>query len=294
MTTHSLEPLRAWKSEQLGSGYAMSSWMESTAVHDADAIVAVSQGTKADILRAYPRVDEDRIHVIYNGIDLAEYQKTSDTSALVEYGVDPAIPYVLFVGRITRQKGVTHLVDAIDYLPEDTQVVLCAGAPDTPEIAAELRAKVDHARQRHPRIIWIEKMVTKPEIIQLYSNCRVFCCPSVYEPFGIINLEAMACRAPVVASATGGIKEVVVDGETGYLVPFVQDPITSFPTDPEKFARDLAAAINRLIEDPEKCSRFGDAGRRRVEEIFSWTAIAQQTIRLYQRLIEQRKTGAQP
>ena len=197
----------------------------------------------------------------------------------------------MFVGPITRQKGVTHLVDAIRYLPPETQVVLCAGAPDTPEIAAELRQKVGDARKDHPRIIWIEKMVTKPEVIQLYSNARVFCCPSVYEPFGIINLEAMACRAPVVASATGGIKEVVVDGETGYLVPFDQDPITSFPTDPEKFARDLAASINGLLNDPEKCRQFGDAGRQRVEEIFSWTAIAQQTIRLYEELIEQRKTA---
>ena len=292
LTTHSLEPLRAWKAEQLGSGYAMSSWMERTAILDADAIIAVSEGTKADILRAYPDVHAARIHVIYNGIDLNEYQKTSETRALFDYGVDPSLPYVLFVGRITRQKGVTHLVDAIRYLPPETQVVLCAGAPDTPEIAAELRQKVGDARKDHPRIIWIEKMVTKPEVIQLYSNARVFCCPSVYEPFGIINLEAMACRAPVVASATGGIKEVVVDGETGYLVPFDQDPITSFPTNPEKFARDLAASINRLLNDPEKCCQFGDAGRQRVEEIFSWTAIAQQTIRLYEELIEQRKTAA--
>jgi starch synthase len=293
LTTHSLEPLRAWKAEQLGSGYAMSSWMERTAILDADAIIAVSQGTKADILRAYPDVQADRIHVIYNGIDLNEYQKTSETRALLDYGVDPALPYVLFVGRITRQKGVTHLVDAIRYLPPETQVVLCAGAPDTPEIAAELRQKVGDARRDHPRIIWIEKMVTKQEVIQLYSNARVFCCPSVYEPFGIINLEAMACRAPVVASATGGIKEVVVDGETGYLVPFDQDPITSFPTNPEKFARDLAASINVLLSDAEKCRQFGDAGRRRVEELFSWTAIAQQTIRLYEKLIEQQKTAVQ-
>ena len=292
LTTHSLEPLRAWKAEQLGSGYAMSSWMERTAILDADAIIAVSQGTKADILRAYPDVQAARIHVIYNGIDLNEYQKTSETRALLDYGVDPALPYVLFVGRITRQKGVTHLVDAIRYLPPETQVVLCAGAPDTPEIAAELRQKVGDARKHHPRIIWIEKMVTKQEVIQLYSNARVFCCPSVYEPFGIINLEAMACRAPVVASATGGIKEVVVDGETGYLVPFDQDPITSFPTNPEKFARDLAASINSLLNDPEKCRQFGDAGRRRVEETFSWTAIAQQTIGLYEKLIEQRKTAS--
>jgi len=292
LTTHSLEPLRAWKSEQLGSGYAMSSWMERTAILDADAIIAVSAGTRTDILRAYPEVDPTRVHVIYNGIDLAEYQKTSDTQALTDYGVDPGVPYVLFVGRITRQKGVTHLVDAIRYLPPETQVVLCAGAPDTPEIAAELREKVEVARRNHPRIVWIEKMVTKQETIQLYSHARVFCCPSVYEPFGIINLEAMACRAPVVASATGGIKEVVVDSDTGYLVPFDQDPVTSFPTHPDVFARDLAARIAELLNDPEKCRRFGDAGRSRVEKIFSWTAIAQQTIDLYQNLIEQKKAAS--
>jgi starch synthase len=261
---------------------------------DADAIIAVSQGTKQDILRAYPQVKPDCIHVIYNGIDLAEYQQTRDTKALIDYGVDPAVAYVLFVGRITRQKGVTHLVDAIRYLPPETQVVLCAGAPDTPEIAAELRRKVEDARQHHPRIVWIEKMVTKPEAIQLYSNARVFCCPSVYEPFGIINLEAMACRAPVVASATGGIKEVVVDGETGYLVPFDQDPQTSFPTNPEKFARDLAARIQQLLDDPAKCRRFGNAGRKRVESIFSWSAIARQTIQLYESLIEQQRSHSNP
>src|SRR5947209_3586813 len=194
---------------------------------------SVSNGTKADILRVYP-ISPERVHVIYNGIDLAEYQKTSNTTALKTYGVDPAAPYVLFVGRITRQKGVTHLVDAIRYMPPDTQVVLCAGAPDTPEIAAEMRAKVDEVRKINKRVIWIEKMVSKPEVIQLYSHARVFCCPSVYEPFGIINLEAMACGAPVVASATGGILEVVVDGETGYLVPFEQDPATSFPTQSDR------------------------------------------------------------
>ena len=284
LTTHSLEPLRAWKAEQLGSGYAMSSWMEKTAMLDADAIIAVSKGTKADILKAYPEVQPERVHVIYNGIDLAEYQKTSDTSALTAYGVDAAKPYILFVGRITRQKGVTHLVEAIRYLPKDTQVVLCAGAPDTPEIAAEMRAKVDEARQHNPNVIWIEKMVTKAETIQLYSNAAVFCCPSVYEPFGIINLEAMACRAPVVASATGGILEVVVDDETGYLVPFEQDPVTSFPLHADKFARDLAAKLNDLLSDPAKAKRFGEAGRKRVEETFAWSAIADQTIELYKTL----------
>ena len=288
LTTHSLEPLRAWKSEQLGSGYAMSSWMERTAILDADAVIAVSQGTRKDILRAYPDIDPSRIHVIYNGIDLDEYRQVHANDALARYGVDTRRPYVLFVGRITRQKGVTHLVDAIPHLPPDTQVVLCAGAPDTPEIAAEMRAKIDRAKTDHPHIIWIEKMLTKPEAIQLYSHAAVFCCPSVYEPFGIINLEAMACRAPVVASATGGILEVVVDGETGYLVPFEQDPVTSFPLQPEKFSRDLAAKITELLGDPARAKRFGEAGRKRVEQTFSWTAIATQTFELYKELLGSR------
>ncbi len=318
LTTHSLEPLRAWKAEQLGSGYSMSSWMERTAILDADAIVAVSQGTKADILRAYPDVTPSRIHVIYNGIDLDQYRFTRDTSALHKYGVDPEKPYVLFVGRITRQKGVTHLVDAIRYLPPGTQVVLCAGAPDTPDIAQEMRDKVEALRQETPgsvpnfaehfteegghsfatgdptrhghNIVWIEQMVTKEEAIQLYSHCQVFCCPSVYEPFGIINLEAMACGAPVVASATGGILEVVVDGETGFLVPFAQDPVTTFPSNPDQFARDLAARLTELLSDPDKCRHFGQAGRTRVEAHFSWTAIADQTIALYQQLLEAKST----
>jgi alpha-maltose-1-phosphate synthase len=288
LTTHSLEPLRAWKAEQLGSGYAMSSWMERTAILDADAVIAVSKGTKEDILRAYPEIKPERIHVIYNGIDLNEYQKTAESSALVKYGVDPAVPYVLFVGRITRQKGVTHLVEAIPHLPKETQVVLCAGAPDTPEIAAEMREKVEQVRKINPRVVWIEKMLSRTEAIQLYSHASVFCCPSVYEPFGIINLEAMACRAPVVASAIGGILEVVVDGETGYLVPFEQDPVTTFPSNPEKFSRDLAEKISELLADPEKAKRFGEAGRRRVEETFAWSAIADQTISLYRQLIRSR------
>ena len=288
LTTHSLEPLRAWKAEQLGTGYAMSSWMERTGILDADAVIAVSRGTRSDILRAYPEIDPARIHVIYNGIDLDEYQYNPDTSALARYGIDPARPYVLFVGRITRQKGVTHLVRAIPYLPEGTQIVLCAGAPDTPEIAAEMREKVEQARRTNHPIVWIEQMMDKRDIIQLYSHCSVFCCPSVYEPFGIINLEAMACRAPVVASATGGILEVVVDGVTGSLVPFDQDPVTSFPTHPEAFARDLAAGISALLADPAKARRFGEAGRRRAEEMFSWSAIAGQTIALYRELLAAR------
>jgi starch synthase len=321
LTTHSLEPLRAWKAEQLGTGYALSSWMERTAVLDADAIVAVSNGTKADILKAYPDVDPERIHVIYNGIDLQQYQYTPHQDALLKYGVDPHKPYVLFVGRITRQKGVTHLVDAIQYLPAGTQVVLCAGAPDTPEIAAEMRAKVEAVRRFTPgslpamvevhsdgtegnppghatatgdptgtghNLVWIEQMVTKEEAIQLYSHCAVFCCPSVYEPFGIINLEAMACRAPVVASATGGILEVVVEGETGHLVPFEADEVTTFPTDAEKFAKDLAARITSLLADPRKAKAMGEAGRKRVEAHFSWTAIAAQTVDLYEKLVTAR------
>ena len=288
LTTHSLEPLRAWKAEQLGSGYAMSSWMERTAVLDADAIIAVSNGTKADILRAYPEVDATRVHVIYNGIDLAEYRKTSSTAVLLKYGVDPAVPYVLFVGRITRQKGVTHLVDAVRFLEPGTQVVLCAGAPDTPEIAAEMRAGVEAARAAGGNIVWIEKMVPKPDAIELYSNCRVFCCPSVYEPFGIINLEAMACGAPVVASAVGGILEVVVDGVTGRLVPFDADSVTSFPLDADRFARDLAARIAGLMANPSLCAQMGAAGRKRVEQTFAWQAIAAQTVELYRGLLKQR------
>jgi starch synthase len=289
LTTHSLEPLRAWKAEQLGSGYALSSWMERTAILDADAIVAVSHGTKGDILRAYPEVDAGRIHVIYNGIDLEQYQWTPDTTALRAYGVDETKPYVLFVGRITRQKGVTHLVEAIQYMPAGTQVVLCAGAPDTAEIAAEMRVMVDAARAAGRNVLWIEKMVTKADAIQLYSHCAVFCCPSVYEPFGIINLEAMACRAPVVASAVGGILEVVVEGETGHLVPFAADAVTGFPVDAAQFAKDLGTRVAGLLDDPVEAKRMGEAGRKRVEEYFSWTAIADQTIALYRLLIEARK-----
>jgi starch synthase len=285
LTTHSLEPLRAWKAEQLGSGYRMSSWMEKTAIEEAEAIIAVSTETKADILRCYPAIRPERVHTIYNGIDLEEYRRTADQTALKAYGVDPTAPYVLFVGRITRQKGVTHLVDAIAHLPQDAQVVLCAGAPDTPEIAAEMRAKVEAVRRTHPRVVWIEKMVTRAETIQLYSHAALFCCPSVYEPFGIINLEAMACECAVVASATGGIKEVVVDGQTGYLVPFAADAKTGMPSDPRQFSRDLAAKITALLGDAQLQRRFGQAGRKRVEEKFGWPAIAAETIALYESLL---------
>jgi starch synthase len=291
--------------------------MERAAILDADAIIAVSNGTKADILKAYPQVEPDKVHVIYNGIDLDEYQYTDDVTALKKYGVDPNLPYVLFVGRITRQKGVTHLVDAIPSMPPGTQVVLCAGAPDTPEIAQEMRAKIEAMRRDTPgsqraavenfgpdgghsiatgdptrtghNIVWIEQMVTKQEAIQLYSHCAVFCCPSIYEPFGIINLEAMACKAPVVASATGGILEVVVEGETGHLVQFDADPVTNFPVDPARFSRDLATRVTDLLNDREKARRYGEAGRRRVEAKFAWSAIAHQTIDLYRKLIDEHK-----
>jgi starch synthase len=292
LTTHSLEPLRAWKAEQLGAGYMLSSWMERTAILDADAVVAVSQGTKQDILRAYPEVDPARVHVIYNGIDLDEYRAVESKVALEKYGVDPSRPYVLFVGRITRQKGVTHLVDAIAHLPKGTQVVLCAGSPDTPEIFAEMRAKVDAARALGADVVWIDQMTSKAEAIELYSHCRVFCCPSVYEPFGIINLEAMACGAPVVASATGGIVEVVVHGETGCLVPFEADATTGFPVDPDRFARDLAAPLCELLVDPERCARLGRAGRARAERQFAWSAIAEQTLALYETLLTSDRSAA--
>jgi starch synthase len=223
--------------------------------------------------------------VIYNGIDLEEYQQKTANDALTKYGIDPAKPYVLFVGRITRQKGVTHLVEAIQYMPKDVQVVLCAGAADTPEIAVEMREKVSAALGQNPNIFWIENMITKPEAIELYSHCTVFCCPSVYEPFGIINLEAMACKAPVVASATGGILEVVVEGETGLLVPWEADPATTFPADPTQFAKDLGAAVTKVLSDPERAKQMGEAGRKRVEEMFAWSAIADQTIKLYKSLL---------
>jgi len=283
ITVHSLEPLRPWKREQLAGGYDFSLWVEKTALEMADAIVAVSQETKRDILRLF-NVDERKIHIIYNGIDLDEYQKVTTTDALVRYGIDPAVPYVLFVGRITRQKGIVHLVNAIQHMNPEYQVVLCAGAPDTPEIAAEMKAAVD-AVQR-PGVIWIQEMVHKSTAYELYSHAAVFCCPSIYEPFGIINLEAMACETAVVASAVGGIKEVVVHGETGYLVPLEQMSESPFEAlNPEQYARDLAARVNELMANPALREKMGKAGRKRAEEIFSWHSIARQTAEMYQGLI---------
>jgi len=286
ITVHSLEPLRPWKREQLGGGYDFSLWVEKTALEMADAVIAVSEETKRDILSLFD-VKEERISVIHNGIDLSEYRAVENPTALKALGVDPARPYVLFVGRITRQKGIIHLVRAIRHLNPGFQIVLCAGAPDTPEIAAEMQQAVAAAREHHGEIVWIEKMVTRPEAISLYSGASVFVCPSIYEPFGIINLEAMACGTPVVASAVGGIKEVVVDGETGFLVPLKQMTESPFEaTEPEVFASDLAAKINLLMADPALAARMGAAGRRRAEEFFGWDAIARKTERLYAKLLQ--------
>ena len=288
ITAHSLEPLRPWKREQLGGGYDFSSWIEKTALEMADAVIAVSKETKADLLNNFD-IDESKIEMIYNGIDTEEYQCVDTQNCFEKYGIDPDQPYVLFVGRITRQKGIVHLVNAIKDIDAGCQVVLCAGAPDTPEIAKEMSDAVDVARAQRDGIIWIEEMVSKETAIELYSNAALFCCPSIYEPFGIINLEAMACETPVVASAVGGIKEVVVHGETGLLVPVEQLKEAPFePVEPEKFSSDLAEAINQLMADPALRERMAAASRARAVETFSWTAIAEQTAALYKRLNEDK------
>ena len=285
ITVHSLEPLRPWKREQLGGGYDFSLWVEKTALEMADAIIAVSNETKRDIERLF-KVDPSRVHVIHNGIDLDEYHKTKSTEARQRHGINLSQPYLLFVGRITRQKGIVHLVRAIEFMDRDFQIVLCAGAPDTPEIAAEMQKAIKQAKEKRSDIVWIEEMLDRQAVIELYSNAAVFCCPSIYEPFGIINLEAMACETAVVASAVGGIKEVVVDGETGFLVPLEQMKETPFePTHPEKFSRDLAGRINQLMADPKLREKFGKAGRKRAEQNFSWSAIARKTEALYESLL---------
>ena len=285
ITTHSLEPLRPWKREQLGRGYDASSWVEKTAIEMADAVIAVSKETKEDILK-YFNVDEPKIKVIYNGINLQEYVVTKATSTLEQYGIDKFKPYVLFVGRITRQKGIIHLVNAIKYIDPDTQIVLCAGAPDTPEIAKEMEDSVAEVKKSRNNVIWIDKMLDKKEVIQLHSHADVFCCPSIYEPFGIINIEAMACGTAVVASAVGGIKEVVVDGKTGILVPLKQQTEAPFdPVNPDQFSQDLAQGINKLIKNKELRELMAVNGRKRVEDYFDWIAIAKQVEDLYKSLI---------
>ncbi|WP_339756327.1 glycogen synthase [uncultured Winogradskyella sp.] len=285
ITTHSLEPLRPWKREQLGRGYDASSWIEKTAIEMADVLIAVSKETKADVLKHFD-VDEGKIEVVYNGIDLKEYAVVNETSVLKKYGIDKNKPYVLFVGRITRQKGIIHLVNAIKYIDTDTQVILCAGAPDTPEIAKEMEDSVKEASMARDNIIWIDKMLDKKDVIQLYSHANVFCCPSIYEPFGIINIEAMACETAVVASAVGGIKEVVVEGETGILINLEQQKSAPFePVNPDQFSRDLAKGINKVVNNKELCNEMAKKGRKRVEEFFDWRAIAKQTEAIYKSLI---------
>ena len=285
LTVHSLEPLRPWKREQLGGGYDFTLWLEKTAIEMADAVIAVSKETREDILRHFD-VDEAKVPVIYNGIDPDEYIPTESPEVLEKHGIDPDKPFVLFVGRITRQKGIIHLVNAIQHLDPGTQVVLCAGAPDTPDIAAEMSQAVNRAREGFDGdIIWIQEMVSTEEKIALYSHARVFCCPSIYEPFGIINLEAMACETPVVASEVGGMKEIIIPGETGTLVPLEQQTESPFEaTNPEAFASDLAAAINELVQDEARCAAMGKAGRQRVLDTFSWAEIAKETLGLYEKV----------
>jgi alpha-maltose-1-phosphate synthase len=283
-TVHSLEPLRPWKAEQLGGGYALSSFCERVALEGADAVIAVSEGSRRDILACYPAIDPARVKVVYNGIDTAEYTPDHGTGVLERLGVDPDRPSIVFVGRITRQKGVPHLLRAaVDFDPA-AQLVLCAGAPDTPEIGAEVAAGVARLQASRDGVVWIEEMLPKPDVIQLLSHATVFACPSVYEPLGIVNLEAMACEAAVVASATGGIVEVVNDGETGFLVELEQAPGEIDPTDPAGFAHAFAEKVNRLIADPALAAEMGRAGRRRVMEHFAWPAIAQETQAIYRSL----------
>jgi len=285
VTTHSLEPLRPWKREQLAGGYDFSLWVEKTALEMADAIIAVSEGTKADILKLFA-VREERVHVIHNGIDLQEFKKVDSHAVLTRYGIPTGKPYVLFVGRITRQKGIMYLLKALSHLDSDFPVVLCASSPDTPAIAAEMKEALAAASAHRDHIYWIQDVLDKPSLIELYSNAAMFCCPSIYEPFGLINLEAMACEKPVVASAVGGIPEVVVEDETGFLVPMDQQEEAPFsPKDPEKFALDLAERINHLMRDPALRQPMGEAGRRRAEELFSWTVIAKRTQALYEQVI---------
>ena len=283
LSIHSLEPLRPWKVEQLGNAYHLSSWMERTALEQADAVIAVSKETRDDVLRLFA-VEPARVHVIHNGIDPAEYRPTGASEALVRHGIDPARPYVLFVGRITRQKGIIHLVDALPEIDPGLQIVLAAGAPDTPEIGREMAARVAEVSALRPGVIWVREMLPRADVIQFYEHAAVFCCPSVYEPFGIINLEAMACETAVVASRVGGIPEVVVPDETGLLVDLALKPGTFEPVDPAAFSAGLAAAINQLARDPDLRRSMGRRGRQRVLDHFSWDAIAETTLGLYRSL----------
>ncbi|WP_073948661.1 glycogen synthase [Streptomyces kebangsaanensis] len=276
MTAHSLEPLRPWKAEQLGGGYALSGWAERTAIEAADAVVAVSAAMREDILACYPALDPARVHVVHNGIDTTLYRPDHGTEALDRIGLDPARPYVLFVGRITRQKGVPHLLRAARDIDPAAQIVLCAGAPDTPGIDREFRDLYQELSRSREGVHWIPRMLPRPDVVQLLTHAAVFVCPSVYEPLGIVNLEAMACGTPVVASEVGGIPEVVEDGRTGVLVPVDDD-----------FETGLARALDAVLADAGAARRMGEAGRRRAVEEFGWDAVARRTVRLYEEVLGQ-------
>jgi starch synthase len=289
VTAHSLEPLRPWKAEQLGGGYRVSSWVEKTAFEDADAVVAVSDGMRRDILRSYPDIDPDRVSVVYNGIDLTDWRPNDDPDLARSLGVDPDRPSIVFVGRITRQKGLPYLLRAARALPADVQLVLCAGAPDTPEIMAEVSGLVAELAETREGVVWIDRHLPRNELTALLTAATCFVCPSVYEPLGIVNLEAMACGAAVVGTATGGIPEVVDDGVTGVLVPIDQaDDGTGTPLDPERFVADLAEALTRVVGDPARAREMGAAGRLRAEQHFAWDAIADATRALYERVLAGR------
>jgi alpha-maltose-1-phosphate synthase len=274
VTAHSLEPLRPWKADQLGGGYRLSSWAERSTYTSADAIIAVSEAMRRDVLTHYPTIDPAKVTVIPNGIDTGQYAPDLDTSVVTRLGIDPARPSVVFVGRITQQKGVRHLLRAATRFDPTAQVVLLAGAPDTPELAREAAAAVELLRSTRNGVVWIEEMLPRSEVIQVLSHATVFCCPSIYEPQGIVNLEAMACETAVVASAVGGIPEVVTHGETGLLVPYDE-------TDPDCFEHDLACAVNTLVADPARARAMGRAGRARAERDFDWNAIARRTTDVY-------------
>jgi glycogen synthase len=295
VTLHSLEPKRPWKREQIGAGYDVSSWLEKTAIENADGIIAVSHGMKNDLTDLY-RPPPEKIRVIPNGIDTDRYRQRLQPDLLAAYGIDPLTPYVLFVGRVTRQKGIIHLVRALAHIDQGVQVVLCAGAPDTEAIAQEMRREVEQARAGRPKgLVWIEEMVPAERLVVLYSHAALFVCPSVYEPFGLINLEAMACGTPVVAAAVGGIPEVVLHGSTGILVPF--EPVSRIdpePRRPDLYARDLGAAVNDLLRAPEKRREMGAAGRRRVQTLFGWEAIARQTLAYYTELLSAPSARSRP
>jgi starch synthase len=286
VTAHSLEPLRPWKAEQLGGGYAISSWAEQTAYEAAAAVVAVSAAMREDVLAAYPAVDPDRVHVVHNGIDTADWAPRVDPSRVRELGVDPERPSVVFVGRITRQKGLPLFLRACAALSADVQIVLCAGAPDTPEIMAEVEGLVDGLRATRSGVVWIPEMLPRADVVALLTAATAFACPSIYEPLGIVNLEAMACETAVVATATGGIPEVVVDGSTGLLVPISQaSDGTGTPLDPDRYVADFAAALTSVVSDPARAAEMGRAGRERAIEAFSWGAIAERTVEVYRSVL---------